>query len=62
AVEQLNQAHQLGLKVAVWSYPERTGQEINMKLIERLIAMPVDGVITDRPDIVINFLKEMQHN
>jgi glycerophosphoryl diester phosphodiesterase len=54
-LEQLNQAHQLGLKVAVWTYPERTGHEIDMELVEKLIAMPVDGVITDRPDIVMAF-------
>ncbi|MDX2345968.1 MAG: glycerophosphodiester phosphodiesterase family protein [Legionella sp.] len=54
--EALQQAHQLGLKVATWTFPDRTGNEINIPLVIQLIAMGVDGVITDRPDIVRNLL------
>lgn len=51
---QLQEAHQLGLKVAIWSWPERTGKAIDIPLVKKLIAMHVDGVITDRPDLIKN--------
>ncbi len=56
SLSRLKKAHQLGLKVSVWTYPERTGKEIDIPLLEKLIAMPVDGVITDRPDLVMKLL------
>lgn len=55
---QLEEAHRLGLKVATWAYPERTGKEIDMPLVQQLISMHVDGVITDRPDLVMQILKK----
>jgi len=51
--KQVLQAHRLGLKVATWSWPERTGKEVDVPLIKKLIAMHVDEVITDRPDIIM---------
>jgi glycerophosphoryl diester phosphodiesterase len=53
---QLKHAHQLGLKVATWTFPDRTGQEIDILLVRQLMAMGVDGVITDRPDKVMDLL------
>jgi glycerophosphoryl diester phosphodiesterase len=53
----VSEAHQLGLKVAAWTFPDRTAKEIDVFLIKQLIAMDIDGIITDRPDIVMNLLK-----
>ena len=41
----LDEAHQLGLAVYVWTVDSRTD-------MERLIEMGVDGIITNRPDIL----------
>jgi glycerophosphoryl diester phosphodiesterase len=52
--ENIDEAHQLGLKVAAWSWPERTsGLDINLTIIRHLLSMGVDGIITDRPDLVV---------
>ena len=48
---KIDLAHKLGLKVAAWSWVEQSGRAINVPLIRKLIAMQIDGVITDRPDI-----------
>lgn len=45
-------AHQAGLKVVCWSWPEKSGKEIDIPLIKELIAMQVDGINTDKPDIL----------
>jgi len=50
---QLTKAHQFGLKVAAWSDAERTHLDVDVPLIERLIVMKVEGIITDRPDVVM---------
>lgn len=49
--ENLKEAHELGLKVVAWSWAEKSG-EINLNRIKKLIAMGIDGIITDRPDLV----------
>lgn len=54
--KQVIEAHRLGLKVIVWSNPEKKGKEVDLKRIAQLKQMQVDGIITDRPDIVKNFL------
>lgn len=51
--KNIAQAHQLGLKVAAWSWSERTGKDIDLPLINKLIALHVDGIITDRPDLLV---------
>lgn len=48
--ERVKEAHELGLKIGVWSYPEHTGKEFDQAMIEKLMAMGVDSIITDRPD------------
>lgn len=49
----VSEAHYYGLKVVPWSWPEKTGTEIDLPLTQRLMAMGVDGIITDRPDLVL---------
>ena len=44
-------AHQLGIQVFVWTPDSRSE-------MERLIDMGVDGIITDRPDILKAILKD----
>ena len=52
----LDEAHKLGLKVVVWGWPEQEGTEFNYKQVEKLIDWGVDGIITDRPDILRGIL------
>jgi len=47
--EEIDEAHQLGLKVVVWRWPENSGTEFDPKLIVRLIDWGLDGIITDDP-------------
>jgi glycerophosphoryl diester phosphodiesterase len=54
--EKIAEAHRLGLKVSAWSWPEKVGKDVDIKLIKKLIAMHVDGIITDRPDVVMAFI------
>ena len=50
--KQLQEAHQLGLKVVTWSAPATSGKDVDLELTRRLIEWGVDGVNTDRPDEV----------
>ncbi|OGO94071.1 MAG: hypothetical protein A3F41_04785 [Coxiella sp. RIFCSPHIGHO2_12_FULL_44_14] len=55
--EELNvafvqEAHKLGLKVVVWSWPEYSGTEYDKTMMLKLIQWQVDGIITDRPDLL----------
>jgi len=54
--ESLDEAHQLGLKVVVWSWPEKLGTAFDPKLIEKMIDWGVDGIITDDPGRLISLL------
>jgi glycerophosphoryl diester phosphodiesterase len=47
--ESLDEAHRLGLKVVVWSWPEKLSTAFDAKLTERMIDWGVDGIITDDP-------------
>lgn len=47
--ESLDEAHRLGLKVVVWSWPERLGTAFDARLTARMIEWGVDGIITDDP-------------
>ena len=47
--EQLDEAHRLGLKVVVWTWPENSGKVIDSVVINRLIDWGIDGIITDNP-------------
>jgi glycerophosphoryl diester phosphodiesterase len=47
--EDLEEAHRLGLKVVVWSWPEHTGKAFDAALVAKLIDLGVDGIITDDP-------------
>lgn len=47
--EALDEAHRLGLKVVVWSWPEKLGTAFDARLTARMIEWGVDGIITDDP-------------
>lgn len=47
--EQLEEAHKLGLKVAVWNWPEHVGSAFDPDLMSKLIEWNIDGIITDDP-------------
>lgn len=46
------EAKSLGIKVVTWSYTEGEGTDFNYSRTEDLIKWQVDGIITDRPDIL----------
>jgi glycerophosphoryl diester phosphodiesterase len=52
----LDEAHRLGLKVVAWGWPEQEGTEFNYAKNEQLLDWGVDGIITDRPDILRGIL------
>lgn len=47
--EQLDESHQLGLKVVVWTWPEHFGKAFDPDVVSRLIDWGIDGIITDDP-------------
>jgi glycerophosphoryl diester phosphodiesterase len=47
----VDEAHQLGLQVLAWTVNERTA-------MERMLAIGVDGIVTDRPDLGVQVLRE----
>lgn len=47
--KDLDEAHKLGLKVVVWTWPEHSGKAFDHVLINKLISWGVDGIITDDP-------------
>jgi len=52
----LDEAHRLGLKVVTWGWPEQEGTEFNYARNQQLLDWGVDGIITDRPDILRGML------
>ncbi|MDF1677425.1 MAG: glycerophosphodiester phosphodiesterase family protein [Legionellaceae bacterium] len=54
----LDSAHALGLKVATWSDANRTGMDIDVPLTKEMLNMQVEGIITDRPDVVMALIHE----
>jgi glycerophosphoryl diester phosphodiesterase len=52
----LDEAHRLGLKVVVWTWPEHSGTVFNAGLVSKLISWGVDGIITDDPGMLISML------
>jgi glycerophosphoryl diester phosphodiesterase len=53
---KLDEAHRLGLKVVVWTWPEHSGTTFNVGLVSELIDWGVDGIITDDPGMLISML------
>jgi glycerophosphoryl diester phosphodiesterase len=47
--EALDEAHGLGLKVVVWTWPEKSGGVFDAAMAAKLIDWGVDGIITDDP-------------
>lgn len=60
--EALDEAHALGLKVVPWGWPEEEGTEFNYDVVETLIDWKVDGIISDRPDILRGLLSARGFN
>ena len=60
--EKLDEAHKLGLIVVVWGWPEQEGSEFDYKSVEKMIDWKVDGIITDRPDILRGLLAARGYN
>jgi glycerophosphoryl diester phosphodiesterase len=54
--EALAEAHRLGLKVVVWTWPEHIGTAFDDELVGKLIDWGVDGIITDDPGRLISML------
>ncbi len=52
----LEEAHRLGLKVVVWTWPEHSGTTFDVSLVSKLIDWGVDGIITDDPGMLISML------
>ncbi|MCX6284919.1 MAG: glycerophosphodiester phosphodiesterase family protein [Bacteroidetes bacterium] len=52
----LDEAHGLGLKVVVWTWPEHSRTVFNPDLVSKLISWGVDGIITDDPGMLISML------
>ena len=50
--QRVKEAHDLGLKVVPWSWPEQNQRVFDSAQILRLIRSGVDGIITDRPDLL----------
>ena len=50
--KDLDEAHKLGVKVVTWSWTELEKTDFNYKISNTLINWGVDGMITDRPDIL----------
>lgn len=48
----VQEAHDLDLKVVVWSWPRYPQPDINIKVTERVLGYGINGIITDRPDII----------
>lgn len=61
-IEELQEAHNLGLKVMVWGYPKHSGFVFNSDLMRKLINWGVDGIITDDPLKLNNILKELSYS
>ena len=49
--QQVNEAHQLGIKVLAWTVNDKA-------TMNRMIDLGVDGLVTDRPDLAIELLKQ----
>jgi glycerophosphoryl diester phosphodiesterase len=54
--ESLAEAHRLGLKVVVWSWPEKLGTAFDAQMVAKMIEWGVDGIITDDPGRLISML------
>jgi glycerophosphoryl diester phosphodiesterase len=52
SADQVREAHNLGLKVIAWTNPVTSGKDVDLDMMKKLVAMGVDGIITDRPDLV----------
>jgi glycerophosphoryl diester phosphodiesterase len=54
--ENLEEAHRLGLKVVVWSWPEQLGTAFSSTLVNQMLDWGVDGIISDDPGRLTSIL------
>jgi len=50
--EDVIKAHKLGVKIVTWSSIDQDKNDFDYKVMSNLIDWKVDGIITDRPDIL----------
>ncbi len=60
--KQIEHAHALGLKVITWGWTEQEHSDFNYRKVSQLIDWGVDGIITDRPDILRGLLTVKGYN
>ena len=60
--KELEEAHDLGLKVVVWGSPGLEGTQWNYPQISRLMDWEVDGIISDRPDELRGVLARLAYD
>ena len=59
--QQIEHAHQLGIKVVAWGWTEHEHTDFNYQKVYQLIDWGIDGIITDRPDILKGVLAVKAH-
>jgi glycerophosphoryl diester phosphodiesterase len=50
--QDVTEAHKLGVKIVTWGWTEQDKTDFDYEVINNLIDWKVDGIITDRPDIL----------
>lgn len=50
--ENVINAHKLGIKVVTWGWTEADKTDFDYKVINNLVDWKINGIITDRPDIL----------
>jgi glycerophosphoryl diester phosphodiesterase len=60
--KDLDEAHRLGLKVVPWGWAEEEKTDFDYDMMLKVIDWKVDGIITDRPDILRGILSSRNYN
>ncbi len=59
--QDIIEAHNNGLKIVAWGYPEKEKTDFNFERIRDLIKWGIDGLLTDRPDELRGILSLSQN-